>query len=256
LIVRVRNNHVFNHELKDLTLKEKGAHDKFVWLFIEKNITLIDMIPKSQPYEIFKNEVAMEAIIINSLNETKNQSKPIPVKLKKFFYEGEENKVVLCGKVYYLNDKQSKDFEYWIELSKLEGYEKIVIFNNSIEDTQRFRKIFSDHKDFIEVIPYQCLPNFYKKTQGSPKYIDFYYIQNELKWDPLYFHMHFERLTQNECYWENKDKYKNIAILDNDESVIPRVLEKHFSNDNTNLMGQTGQKNDGKFIFKILIYLF
>jgi hypothetical protein len=60
-------------------------------------------------------------------------------------------------------------------------------------------------------------------------------------------------MTQNECYWENRDKYRNIAVLDNDESVIPRILEKHYENGYSNLMGQLGQKNDGIFSTKEMI---
>lgn len=246
----------FTHDLVNFALTEKGSHDRYVWYKMSKNVSLHEIIPKDLIYTDLKTDVKIKASVRNSINSTiQTAENSIPLRIKESFYNGTEYKVILCGKAYYLSEKNGKDFQFWVELAKLQAYEKIVIFNNSIENTETFRQVFTTHKDFIQVMQYQCLPNYYRlEKAGSPKFIDFNYMKTQLKWDPLHHHMFFERMTQNECYWENRDKYRNIAVLDNDESVIPRILEKHYENGYSNLMGQLGQKNDGIFSTKEIDY--
>lgn len=221
------------HSLTNFRLEQRAKNGKYKWFQMSKNVSLNKLIPKNVVYNSLLDDVKIKLSVSNGLNGTTNSD--IPVRMKKFSYNGTENKVILCGKAYYLPAKQEKDFQFWVELTRLQGYEKIVIFNNSIENTPTSQQVFSNYKDFVQVVQYQCLPNFiHKKLKEveSPKFIDFNYIKNQLKFNPLALHIFFERMTQNECYWENKDKYKHIAVLDIDESVIPKILDNHFEAEN------------------------
>ena len=36
-------------------------------------------------------------------------------------------------------------------------------------------------------------------------------------------------VIMNECYLNNVDKYKYVAVVDMDETVLPRLTKKHFT---------------------------
>ncbi len=163
---------------------------------MSKNVSLHEIIPKDLIYTDLKTDVKIKASVRNSINSTiQNAENSIPLRIKGSFYNGTENKVILCGKAYYLSEKNEKDFQFWVELAKLQAYEKIVIFNNSIENTETFRQVFATHKDFIQVMQYQCLPNFYRYKDELPKFIDFNDIKTKMKWDPLHHHMLFDLIS-------------------------------------------------------------
>lgn len=100
----------------------------------------------------------------------------------------------------------------------MNGYDKLVLFNNSLPFSDLFRK----YKDFVQVIQFQCLPNFYSNSTFKKLFIRFDDVKDIYKINPSGLHLHFEYLTFNECYLTNKDKYKYISIMDQDESIIPR----------------------------------
>ena len=41
----------------------------------------------------------------------------------------ERNSVVICTEPLYLEDKDLKDFEFWVELNKMIGYEKMCLYH-------------------------------------------------------------------------------------------------------------------------------
>ena len=212
--------------------KWDGAH--FKWFQMSKNVSVNEIIPKKVVYKNLETDVKIKASVSNGLNGTTNSD--IPVRIKRFSYIGPENKAILCNRVVFFSAKDEKNFQFWVEMTKLQGYEKIVIFNNSIPNTPIFRQVFSTHKNFVQVVQYQCLPNLFKDgNDGLPKFIDLIYNK--------YLHDFFEKVTQNECYWENKDKYRNIAVMDQDESVIPQILDK---SEILNVMGGLNQTNNSE----------
>lgn len=142
---------------------------------MSKKVSLNKLIPKNVVYNSLLDDVKIKLSVSNGLNGTTDSEKP--VRMKKLSYNGTENKVILCGKAYYLNDK---DFEFRVELNRLQGYEKIIIFNNSIENTPTFQEVFSHHKELVQALQYQCLHNFIPKNLKeveSSKFIDFNYIK-------------------------------------------------------------------------------
>jgi len=223
LTINIRGYPVLHHVLTNFAYTSKASCFIYKWVTMSKNFSLESIIPTGYIYGNFRDDIKIQLTVTDTnLDSDRNI---IPVKVKQFYYTGHEEKTIICSKAYYLTGSLSNDFEFWIELSKYQGYDKLVLYNNSIENTLKYRQVISRNQGFIELIDYQCLPNFYE-IDGTPEFIDFEYIETFLDTSSLNHQIFFEKITQNECYWENKDKYKNIAVLDHDEAVIPIALRK------------------------------
>jgi hypothetical protein len=112
------------------------------------------------------------------------------------------------------------------------------MFNNSIPNSTEFNTLFSNHKNTIQIVQFQCLPNFFKKTKKDRDYLIGY---NEMKKKyGIWSFNHFNFFALNECFLTNSDKYSYISVNDPDETVIPRKsLDlnqnagfKHYKNEN------------------------
>jgi hypothetical protein len=129
--------------------------------------------------------------------------------------------IMLCSKQYNFTVSEYPSFKIWIELNKNLGYEKLVIYNNSIPD-EKFTQLFQQYDNFIESREYKYYPHLYLDSSASrlaPGGYQ-YHLQNlslELR------RVH-ERLAINECYLSHRGYYDKIAILDYDEIIIPRML--------------------------------
>ena len=100
------------------------------------------------------------------------------------------------------------------------------------------------NKAFIEIIQFQCLPNFLNYSEGKRYIKSFYEFAKVLAaygFGPLEYSIHFEYVTLNECYLRNMDKYEYIIINDQDESVIPRRIVNLLKIDNTKLNFELNQ---------------
>jgi len=136
---------------------------------------------------------------------------------------GQPKEVVVCTEPLFLEDKDASSLSWWIEMVKLSGYKKIVIFNNSVANTQVFENIFETHKNFVEIKQFRCLPNFYKPEKGQ--YLENYkdFINGEWETKNIYF-IGFDGVANNECLYANSYESKFVMVQDNDESfLVPRL---------------------------------
>ena len=125
---------------------------------------------------------------------------------------------LLCSKALYLSKNQYKELSWWVEINKKIGYDSMTFYNNSIPNTVEFNRVFSRNQDFVTLLQLKCLPNFLNQ---KTEYLEFYEeLTDSLKMDV------FNGLLVNECYLENIDKYKYIAVMDNDETVIPGRIDE------------------------------
>ena len=133
---------------------------------------------------------------------------------------------VICTEPLFLENKDYKDFEFWIELNKLIGYEKIAVFNNSIPNNDLFNNLFERNKHFVDVIQFNCLPNFIKKGE---KYLRKYkeFIVGEWGMSTILF-LGLDAMGNNECFYRYSDRAKLILVQDNDETFIPPKLLNNF----------------------------
>ena len=135
---------------------------------------------------------------------------------------------MLCTYCYFYGQSETFDnyvmFLYWIELNKKFGYEKIGICNHSFPATANYNQLFAKHKDFVQMYELKFFPNL-QLGQGNATdethvyYTSFNQVHPELT-VPL------EVIMYNECYLDNFEHYRYVAINGADELVIPRTNAK------------------------------
>ena len=138
---------------------------------------------------------------------------------------------MICSKCVHL--KNHFDFlslRWWIELNREAGYDKLHMCDHQIEDEDSsFKDLFEKNQDFVELGQLRCLPNLQKNKETE----NFKYLKHfsSLKSGMNYAVLKFELILQvytNECYLNNIDKYRYVAVIDNDELVLPRKTKNFF----------------------------
>ena len=156
--------------------------------------------------------------------------KPLDVKIKDLKAKSILKKeAMICTKMFFLKKKDFNMLERWFTMNSNIGFDKIVLFNNSIPNTAEFNKLFYNYKDLVEIKQMHYFPDIINNSNNFLKeYIELY--------DPIKKHcgsvILFQILNYNECYLDNIDKYKYIGIFDIDETVIPRPLVNRFRDQN------------------------
>ncbi len=210
--------------IKQVTVNEHAEHS---FGYFESEI-LVDVL------FAFDNINRAEVIVLNKKDSNRTSSINLIVKPYRVENNDEhaKNYSMLCSKIYrYISKEQMNDFKFWIEMNRLNGYEKLVIYNNSMEYNYEFNKMFNDYKDFVKIIQFKCLPNFLDANNSAKPFINsFNEIKDFYKRDLLAYTDHFETIVFNECYLINKNDYKYIAVNDQDELIIPRFFNLSHQN--------------------------
>lgn len=210
LLVQVTTNTkmVYNYNLTEIKIIQVDQYKSYIFEYIEADLNVI------------KNVINIKVKISSILEQITTQNS-INLIIKKFNHQNKENtqqeNSIICGKISYFSNDYIKNLEYWIKMNKLIGYDKILIFNHSIGTN--FNDLFSRYKGFLDIIPFKCIPNLLnnknhyqtiKDMEKTNKYIEY-----------IKYTMHYQKITLNECFLMNKDKYKYIAIFDTDELILP-----------------------------------
>ena len=173
------------------------------------------------------NELTIKAFPF--LTERKITSNSIILKIKNFRgIDGLKKEAMICQKIAYFNGNSYKDLEWWFTLNKKIGFDKIVLYNNSIANEKNFNDLFYKYKDFVEIRQMQCFPDVINNTNS--------YVRNikDLTFGKIYVkgsrrvQNFYSVLVYNECFLENIDKYKYISNIDSDELIIPRLEDNFF----------------------------
>ena len=161
---------------------------------------------------------------------------PIDVKIKNLKSTNDSMKKegsIICSKCFYFTPDEHEYLRWWIELNKQFGYRKLVFCNQSIPNTAQFNRIFKDYKDFIELKQFRFMPNFNDLNRRTllpdrHEYLTEYFELNQdrVKVYNQWYVDEFDVMHTNECFLENADKYEYVAVVDNDETIIPRVNTK------------------------------
>ena len=177
-------------------------------------------------YKMLQMSISAEVIHIkNAKNITQTKYLIVDVRYFRNKFNKNSKNAVICIEPLFFEPKEYKDFEWYIELNKLIGYDKIVIYNNSIPNTEHFNRIFRNNKDFIDLYQFQCLPNF---INNSSKYLRHYKDFITGGWGRStknYMYLGFDSMANNECYHQYANKAKLILIQDNDETFIAPKLK-------------------------------
>jgi hypothetical protein len=105
-------------------------------------------------------------------------------------------------------------------MAKMNGFDKLVFFNNSL--SKEYDYLAAKYAGFLHIVQFQCIPNFFPNQ--TKQFLSFNEIEILNRKEAFYIHVHFEFITQNECFLTNIDKYEPIAILDQDEMILQRRM--------------------------------
>lgn len=192
---------------------EEYAHTRMNAWFDLKNLISL------KNFQDFK-KISMQ---VNFINKTNNiiLAKSVPVRIKSINKQNKKSSL-LCTKCLYMEETEFKKFNWWIEINKKVGYNRLVLCNSSIPDTGEFRKVLEKHQNFLLIEQLKCLPNFLQtKKNTNEKYLKYYQeLKVALKIDV------FSGIFINECYLSHIDQYRYITIVDNDETIIPKNLNQ------------------------------
>ena len=167
-------------------------------------------------------QIKLKSFFFNNL-ELFHLKDSINVKILKYTRSDSQDdssklKVALCTKMYNLTLDHYDDFKLWIQLNNLIGYDKIIIYNNSIPH-EKFSSLFELYSDFVEVKPYRTIPAIDNSFNNQTK-TKYHENMTVLSKEELFLN---ERLVINECFLENRLTYDFISVLDYDELLVPQI---------------------------------
>jgi hypothetical protein len=239
---KLKNKKIFNQSL--LLKKNEIISQVFDFSFesIESELNLNDENIQKEDIESGKVRVILGENTV---------SLPIQLNIKLYRAKDQDKKhTFVCSD--FKRGYKSKDvnsFRWHIEMHKLNGYDKLIIYTNKMENIEEFNRLFREYIGFVEIIQYKCMPNFKDKTTLFLRE-DFYELNYRLA-------DHFEHLIYLECYLHNMDKYKYITVTDLDEIIIPRYFKQNtnIQDISENKCNYLNQDNSNKSKTDLEIYL-
>jgi hypothetical protein len=229
-----KNELLDQFELKNLQDLETTWNYEYNKTFFIVNTTSMRKHFSDLSVEEINNRFKIDFYLIDVASNRSTQ-KPVKVKIKNLNNTNVEKKKssLVCPKCFFLT--KSRDLlatRWWFELLKQGGYDNLFYCDQSVEKGVGFEEIVNEYKDFLIIEPLICMPNL----QKNKKYFHRNYVQktNELErydtpvFNNLIFNM-ISHVTINQCYMDNIDKYRYIAVFDNDEIVIPVKTENIFN---------------------------
>lgn len=176
MLVYFRDAYLTDYTSNVIVIKRPWAAHEYGLGSIDLRLDLKQLL--EQKYQIdFK--IHLDSINVeffyHDLTTKQNTTKPLKLILKylRTPKENKEKTSLICVKCLFMGATEYKHFSWWLELNKRSGYDKIVMCNNSIPDTDEFRAIFKKHSGFVQVNQLQCLPNFLPSIPGE-YYVDGY----------------------------------------------------------------------------------
>ena len=194
-------------------------------------------------YDSFRTYMKLFIIDETSVSLKLRTRDPIDVKYKYAYNQNRSGSIICSTCFYYFRDNMNhsdpyffKTFRWWFELNKRFGYKKVVIFNTSIPNTKDYNDLFEEYKDFVQVNNLKYLPNFFYPKGLEYKHDEHDYMTSFQNMSIPQYAL-FQMLVINECYLNNKHLYEYISVLDQDETIIPKVNNQLTRNiDNYNLI--------------------
>jgi hypothetical protein len=250
LIFHFKYGKSFKITLKNANSKKHDQWDKYRSSSLNYDLSFFQSFKTDiNKLYIDKNLLKMSIIIRDAKYETISTMTPIEVKIKYLRTQPDETRTgsMICSKCYYYSDFLSyRHFEWWFELNKKIGYNKITFCNSTIPDTYEYRRLFDKFESSIYIYQMQYLPNLIDKIHLNDSYNEYLTSFFDLKRKDSFYKpltRVFDNIIFQECYLDNVDKYKYITIIDNDETIVPRVNSKLIrQKDNYNLLKRIDYK--------------
>ena len=186
--------------------------------FIQADFNLTKLSIEKE-LDLFKLKLSLR-VSSKLTKQMTDQSISVIIKNMRSNYDMKKSALICSKCVYLKSENDFKNFETWLELNKRNGYDQVIVCNQSIDDTAQFQRIFKKFSSFLKMKQLNCLPNLESENKLKTKYLtDF----KGLRKNGEFFIYKFDIINQlvlNECYLDNIEKYKYIAIFDIDETVV------------------------------------
>ena len=172
------------------------------------------------------NNVELFQVIII---DKKYSSGPIDLVTKRY-HNTNKRKTLICSKLYrFFRLDSLRHFEWWIQMNKLNGVDKIVINYNSLPTNWELSSILNLNPDLIQLKNFKCIPNL---IENDKKDMNFFRNFDQIrriykKYDSLYSD-HFDSFVYHECQLENSDKYEYITQNDHEEIILAQYLKQDY----------------------------
>lgn len=120
---------------------------------------------------------------------------------------------MVCVKGLYFTKDNSKELMQWIEMLYLLGAKHIHMYNYRLhKNARRLLKFYQRYRS-LTLQKLTLPPREYPRGMGFLEHFLF-----NKTWEKR----RLELVPYNDCYYQYKDKYNYIALLDVDELIIPR----------------------------------
>ncbi len=154
LIKIIWKKNEFKHYVNTVNSYTWRTDDQYSFEYIESDFNIAQLNLSINLNEKFTLEVKVEVLD----NPSISTSKLISLIIKNFNTNNNDKKhSVLCGKTYYYENSHLNYYEWWLNINKINGYDKIVLFNNSYGNGSwsQFNDIFKKHQDLVQVVQFQ-----------------------------------------------------------------------------------------------------
>lgn len=142
-----------------------------------------------------------DSMTLNFYSGRQKTNVPLEVRIKTTGRYSEKKSAVICSKCFFLNSEEDyRNFDWWLELNKNIGYEKISFCEDSIN-----LGYFKHRENLIETESLKCIPNFIGSV-SKDKYLT---SLTQLRYNGVFSYAStdiFNVIMTNQCYLKNFDK--------------------------------------------------
>ena len=232
--VRVKNKLVVRGHRIDTNAIQTGAPwtvRGYSFGFLDARFNLSALLPSTSSFANLSTDVDIR-VKVRDANTNKSTGRELRVEAKLLLGNFEAKRsAMVCAKCFYLsNERDLLSFRWWLELNKRSGYEHVSFCNQSIEASADFKRMFytGENAHYLSVNDLTCVPNLQDMSDSKPFYFTAFSSLEEhangLVSMDIYKIEVINQLVVNECYLRHVDKYKYIAVLDNDETIVPKKI--------------------------------
>jgi hypothetical protein len=239
------NLSIFDTNLKQILIPKIQLTNikvrRFSSEFGVSNVEIYSIIPIELNLNNTNSNLRMSLNVSIHNNKTMNTEftqKPFRVTIEKKRFSDSETarNIIMCCEPSYLEGKDYADLKWFFKLNEMIGFKKIIISNNSIVNTPQFDQLFNqEFKHFVNVIPYNYLPNLVK-PQINQTYL--YHLEDltvkggEWGMGTIQF-LHLDNMAYNECLLKHSPDSNLILVSDIDETLIAPKLSNFVTRQDT-----------------------
>ena len=160
--------------------------------------------------------------------------RPIVLKVIRNKNNSDINKIALCGPMLYLDLNSHNSLKEWIEFNIRIGYQRIILYVILLGAREKYKKLFLQYSDVVEVRQFNYIPNVnYEDTSSyyhDPilyvKYVKYHRLHDiNDDWDT---HFVYHRGLMNGCFLSCFKDYHRVTVIDNDELIYPNSGQVNY----------------------------